>query len=355
MLGKQCPLRRESEINARFHRVVGSGVANVVNACIQQKHPSWKQLLFDISSDPSDGSGWPDFLIQQLRNDRFEVDVCGGEGESPDVMTKQIIDLTKMHEAVADALMQACSYCQEKGWRFTFITSYQYTFFIWRVAENRYAVTNGLIHDVAPFDLYTREVLAYIMWMSLEAPWGKQLPPGELRDLEYPLADLKLDKKSLGSGQCGSVMKGWLRGVPVAVKVTDACKQPYIVERLWHEAQIYGHLLPVLHGCGYWRGRNSFFLATAVVPGHTIDDCTDEVADGLGSAIAQAARQALQAIHQRGVAHGDVRANNILVQHRGNTLKVIFIDFGHAHLHPTLEECKRELKELDQELRYYLN
>lgn len=175
-------------------------------------------------------------------------------------------------------------------------------------------------------------------------------------------------------------MKGWLRGVPVAVKVTDACKQPYIVERLWHEAHIYevlrdlqGHLLPVLHGCGYWRGRNSFFLATAVVPGHTIDDCTDEVADGLSSAIAQAARQALQAIHQRGVAHGDVRANNILVQHCGNTLQVnaqeasrrskprtkqplvIFIDFGHAYLRPTPEECERELKELDQELRYYLN
>ncbi|GFH24262.1 hypothetical protein HaLaN_22022, partial [Haematococcus lacustris] len=170
----RCPLRRESEIDARFHRVVGSGVANVVNACIQQKHPSWKQLLFDISSDPSDGSGWPDFLIQQLRNDRFEVDVCGGEGESPDVMTKQIIDLTKMHEAVADALMQACSYCQEKGWRFTFITSYQYTFFIWRVAENRYAVTNGLVHDVAPFDLYTREVLA----LPAGCPEAGQEEPG---------------------------------------------------------------------------------------------------------------------------------------------------------------------------------
>ncbi|GFH21274.1 protein kinase domain-containing protein [Haematococcus lacustris] len=320
----------------------------------------------------------------------------------PNVMAKQYINLAKMRRAEANALMQACSYCQEKGWRFTFVTCYEYTFFVWRVAEDRYAVTDGFLHDVAAYGLHTRELLAYIIWMSLEAPWGSQLPPGELRDLEvllqqqtavtvlrsqpgihqgqsqqgqgsvctrsstwgskqlqpaqkptealdaaqqrdqpfawapaegapeYPLTALRLSDIRMGAGQCGPVVQGWLWGVPVAVKATDVCKAPDIVELLWHEAQIYevlrdlqGHVLPVMHGCGYWGGRNTFFLATAV---------------------------ALQAIHQRGVAHGDVRADNILVQHCGNTPQVIFIDFGQAYLHPTPEECQRELADLEAEL-----
>ncbi|KAJ9517668.1 hypothetical protein QJQ45_025149 [Haematococcus lacustris] len=315
----------------------------------------------------------------------------------PNVMAKQYINLAKMRSAVANALMQACSYCQEKGWRFTFVTCYRYTFFVWRVEEDRYAVTDGFLHDVAAYGLYTRELLAcefkeqwtrhgYIIWMSLEAPWGSQLPPGQLRDLEkptdalgaaqqrdqpfawapaegapeYPLTALRLSDIRMGAGQCGPVVQGWLWGVPAAVKATDVCKAPDIVELLWHEAQIYevlrdlqGHLLPVMHGCGYWGGRNTFFLATAVVPGLPMSPCTDVVAD---QDLAQAARQALQAIHQRGVAHGDVRADNILVQHCGNTPQVnsgaavIFIDFGQAYLHPTPEECQRELADLEAEL-----
>ncbi|KAL6748590.1 kinase-like domain-containing protein [Haematococcus lacustris] len=340
----------------------------------------------------------------------------------PGVMRHGVIDLNKVQGAVADALMQACSYCQEKGWRFSFITSYNFVFFIWRVAENKYAVTNGILHDAKVFDLFIREILAYIIWMSLEAPWGNRLPAGKLKELEvelkrraaeavlhgrpkelqgqgttgkrsactpsrtsgrkqrqrtavasvfavrqkdqqafwvpvqdapeYPLASLQLSSIHLGAGQCGSVVQGRLWGEPVAVKVTDACKSPDIMELLWHEAQIYeflrelqGYLLPVLHGSGYWRGRNSFFLATSVVAGKPVSNCLNVAA---AQAVAQGAHQALQAIHQRGVAHGDVRADNIMVQHCGSNLQVVIIDFGHAYLDPTPEQCERELAELAQ-------
>ncbi|KAL6756098.1 kinase-like domain-containing protein [Haematococcus lacustris] len=277
--------------------------------------------------------------------------------------------------------------------------------------------------------LHTRHVLPDIIWMSLEAPWGSQLPEeddGALPALEaqlrqqaakevlrgtskehntlyskdpsepsqatnsqswtlvsvwrqetpatplsaskdqqaywppvqdapeYPLASLQLSSICLGAGQCGPVMQGWLWGVPVAVKGTDACKSPDTVELLWHEAQIYdflkdlqGHHLPVLHGSGYWRGRNSFFLATAVVAGKPLRECT--VASAV-QAVAQSAKEALQAIHQRGVAHGDVRADNLLVQHHGSKPQVCIIDFGHAYLNPTPEQCERELEELTEVL-----
>ncbi|GFH30157.1 uncharacterized protein HaLaN_28954 [Haematococcus lacustris] len=113
--------------------------------------------------------------------------------------------------------------------------------------------------------------------------------------------------------------------------------------------ELQGHLLPVLHGSGYWRGRNSFFLATAVVPGEPVDGCTDAAAV---QAAAQAAQQALQAIHQRGVAHGDVCKDNILVQQADSSdLQVVFIGFGHAYLDPSPEQCERELARLAQVFR----
>ncbi|GFH14494.1 protein kinase domain-containing protein, partial [Haematococcus lacustris] len=472
--GNKMPLTTEAQMNARFQLVVGRGVVSVLNACIRQKQPTWGELFFQAESRPSGGLGWPGFLIKQAgvnialdvcggegkasviykiicrKASRaglacFDIMIVvatvewgtgrqtrGGEPIShhsksrvapmtvlvscltmlqmPDVMCQAVIDLTDRHGVGPEVLTQACSYCQEKGWRFTFITSYQYTFFVWRVAEDRYAVTDGLLHDAAPHDLYTREVLAYIIWMSLEAPWGRQLPPGELHDLEvllkqqapatvlhgrpqvqqsqvqqdqvqqsqvqedqvqqdqvqqsqvqqdqvqqgsnqlqqtptaplhalrqrdqpapwvtiedapeYPPESLQFSSMRLGAGQCGPVVQGWLQEVPVAIKATDACKSPDIVQMLWHEAKIYdilrdlqGHLLPVLHGCGYWKGRNNFFLATAVVPGKPINSCKGVAG---AQATAQAARQALQAIHQRGVAHGDVRADNIMVQYFGS-------------------------------------
>ncbi|GFH18813.1 hypothetical protein HaLaN_15674 [Haematococcus lacustris] len=155
--------------------------------------------------------------------------------------------------------------------------------------------------------------------------------------------------------------------------------------------ELQGHLLPVLHGSGYWRGRNSFFLATAVVPGEPVDGCTDAAAV---QAAAQAAQQvraccrtgagwvpvhvvpgikmpchnvgkrheqpmrqlALQAIHQRGVAHGDVCKDNILVQHPdGSDLQVVFIGFGHAYLDPSPEQCERELAQLARVFRPLLD
>ncbi|GFH15289.1 protein kinase domain [Haematococcus lacustris] len=59
-------------------------------------------------------------------------------------------------------------------------------------------------------------------------------------------------------------------------------------------------------------------------------------------------QQALQTIHRHGVAHGDVRADNILLQDCGNNPWVMIIDFGQAYLHPTPEQCEGELAEVAQ-------
>ncbi|KAL6759168.1 hypothetical protein V8C86DRAFT_2580644 [Haematococcus lacustris] len=188
-VGKIIPVRTEAELNARYGFVVGTGVADVVNACMKQKQPTWKEVSFHVQGSPCEGSGRPDFLIKQTGAGGVhgEVDVCGGEGEMPSVVYQPILHLTDMQGGVGDMLMQACSYCQEKGWRFTFVTTHLLTFIIWRVAEDKYAVTNGILYDADPYDLFAREALAYIIWMSLEAPWCTKLPAGQLQELEAKL------------------------------------------------------------------------------------------------------------------------------------------------------------------------
>ncbi|GFH21275.1 hypothetical protein HaLaN_18543 [Haematococcus lacustris] len=81
--GKTSALTTEAELNVRFCGVVGKGVTDVVNACIQQKQPTWGNLSFKLESRPSEGSGRPDFLIKQT-GAANEVDVCGGEGKASD-------------------------------------------------------------------------------------------------------------------------------------------------------------------------------------------------------------------------------------------------------------------------------
>lgn len=104
----------------------------MINACIWQKQPTWKELSFHAE---------PDHLIKQPGVVK-ETDVCWGEG---------------------------------KEWRFTFITYYQCTFLVWRVAEDRYAIP---IPGACCMTLNRCTLQADKIWMLLAPPWGTQLLPG---------------------------------------------------------------------------------------------------------------------------------------------------------------------------------
>jgi len=43
-------------------------------------------------------------------------------------------------------------------------------------------------------------------------------------------------------------------------------------------------------------------------------------------------REALSAIHELGVVHGDIRPENIVMQHHGQKAKFYFVDFGFSRL-----------------------
>lgn len=113
---------------------------------------------------------------------------------------------------------------------------------------------------------------------------------------------------------------------PVAVAI-KAAVAPGLQQLLQHEAAVYarlqglqGVLVPHLVAHGPGVGGHGYFLATEYLEG-AVPLCPSS-----NEAVRDAALAALGAVHAAGVAHGDLRASNILVQ--GS--KVWLIDFTHS-------------------------
>jgi tRNA A-37 threonylcarbamoyl transferase component Bud32 len=81
-----------------------------------------------------------------------------------------------------------------------------------------------------------------------------------------------------------------------------------------------GLAIPRLVGHGPGVGGRGYFLATELVDGRPLNR------GGEDQAVCDAALAALRVVHAAGVAHGDLRASNIVVQ--GS--RVWLIDFTHA-------------------------
>ena len=115
----------------------------------------------------------------------------------------------------------------------------------------------------------------------------------------------------------------------VAVRAVDLTKSLAAMASLLHEACVLHHLeaLPCvaqLAGQGFMLGGLCYFLATGLVPGHHPLD------GGFTAHHRVLAHNALSDIHARGILHGDVRNENILIVSGHSTDTVIFIDFGQA-------------------------
>lgn len=113
--------------------------------------------------------------------------------------------------------------------------------------------------------------------------------------------------------------------MPVAVAVKTAVA-PGLQQLLQHEAAVYarlqglqGALVPRLVAHGPGVDGQGYFLATELLEGRPLCPSSDH-------AVRDAALSALRAVHAAGVAHGDLRTSNILMQ--GS--RVWLIDFTHA-------------------------
>lgn len=63
-------------------------------------------------------------------------------------------------------------------------------------------------------------------------------------------------------------------------------------------------------------------------------------------------REAMSAIHDLGVVHGDIRPQNIVMQNHGPNAKFYFVDFGFSRLSVDETELLQETATLNSLLRH---
>jgi len=142
-------------------------------------------------------------------------------------------------------------------------------------------------------------------------------------------------REKLGSGAFGTVYRAYdpqlEREIALKVLRPEALASPQAVERFQREARAaakmhHPHIVPV-HDAG--PHGEQFFIASAFIPGCTLDSAIPE--EGLGPG--RAARftlqlaEALAYAHKQGVLHRDVKAANIMLDDQDT---LYLMDFGLA-------------------------
>ena len=142
------------------------------------------------------------------------------------------------------------------------------------------------------------------------------------------------------------------QGRNVVVKKCDLWNERPVAQELKHEARIY-QVLRTLQG----RCIPTLRIA-AVADGMEMVLVTDFVGCDvsrvrLDDSDRRKIREALSAIHDLGVVHGDLRPQNILVQRDGSTSSFYFVDFGLSRITTDKSELFQETAFLDSLLRNF--
>ncbi|KAF9079436.1 hypothetical protein BGX23_004103, partial [Mortierella sp. AD031] len=131
------------------------------------------------------------------------------------------------------------------------------------------------------------------------------------------------------------------QGCNVVVKKCDIWNERAVVKELEHEARVYqvlrtlqGRCIPKLKIAAIADGMEMLlvidFVGTDISQVHL-----DESDKGKIWA-------ALCAIHNLGVVHGDIRPQNILVEHHGSNANFYFVDFGLSRVTADKSELLQE-------------
>ncbi|GBB95794.1 hypothetical protein RclHR1_26110001 [Rhizophagus clarus] len=153
----------------------------------------------------------------------------------------------------------------------------------------------------------------------------------------------------LGNGRTGAVFAAKLCGKTGALKMTDLYKNEYLLQETLNEIKMYlGPLrdiqymyTPKLLKFGVLHEAFIFILTSLCGKSFAkLDDVTEREK--------HLAIEGLQAIHARGVMHGDVRLENIMINRSESTSKsrVRWIDFGWSKMSRSSKNFNRELTEL---------
>jgi predicted Ser/Thr protein kinase len=153
-----------------------------------------------------------------------------------------------------------------------------------------------------------------------------QEDPGSSYESVFALEEFHI-KSVLGSGRTKVYYEAKNQ---LALKGIDLWKQSWMLDELQNEIEMYrllsdlqGRCIPKLVLHGYWEGGMYFigFSPCGTVP------------KTLSQSQKQSVMSIVDAIHDRGIIHNDIKKENILVDENG---RVYLIDFGFA----TLNSCE---------------
>ena len=132
----------------------------------------------------------------------------------------------------------------------------------------------------------------------------------------------------IGRGSSGFVRRGQVveDGRSVAIKTFSLCEDSLAAAEA--EASIYqeleslqGWVIPTLLGTGRLPLIGTGFIAISLVDGEPLSNVACHDSQRRCEATALAARHALFLIHEKGVAHGDIRLANIILLNEDNAMK----------------------------------
>ncbi|CAB4412613.1 unnamed protein product [Rhizophagus irregularis] len=153
----------------------------------------------------------------------------------------------------------------------------------------------------------------------------------------------------LGHGRTGNIFKITLGKKTGALKMVALYKDENKLEELFNEIKIYigplkefqGIYIPKLLKFGVLHEAFVFILTSLA------EETFATMEDNITRKEKQLAIEGLQKLHLKGVMHGDIRLENIMIKRKNNNSTCVWwIDFGWCKITYNMKDLNKELNDL---------
>ncbi|KAJ3176790.1 hypothetical protein HDU85_006543 [Gaertneriomyces sp. JEL0708] len=317
-------------------------------------------VFTDIAGN-KDVIGDPDFIYRSSPSAKAKI---VGEVKTPwafdieDILDEWSKNGTDERSKIFRAISQLYGYMTFNCLRYGILTTYNSTWFF----QRSFAPQGGVLEVSERFTplrnngreliqaLFTIVRLAEAEWFyvspthspapspSLSRRAPTTIDPYELQK-RFPYSDVKFVKGKARS-RAGAIVAGLFRGTNAFMKTVDISKHDDLALELAHEVSVY-QTLSALQGTilvnvlGYAEVWNMLRMLVLEPFGEPVSSVNVvEAKDGC--------LQALQALHQAGYCHGDIKLANFLFSNG----EVRIIDFGFAAPLQAQEQAQNEMRQL---------
>ncbi|HLJ75083.1 MAG TPA: protein kinase [Thermoanaerobaculia bacterium] len=199
------------------------------------------------------------------------------------------------------------------------------------------SMTTGVMRSIGSPTMGTATMRMEATQAGVTAPGGAiaELQPG------YVFANRYRIEQILGRGGMGIVYKAndTQLDEPVAIKTLPGdvmTRSPEELERFKREIRLARKITHrnVLRTYDYGEAEGVYFISMECVRGYTLSELLDEapnhrLAPRVALGIARQICRGLQAAHEQGIIHRDIKPQNVLIDHKG---EVKLMDFGIARV-----------------------